>query len=151
MTDYKLMREQIEGFAEADPWFLPLLSNAAAVLYQNLPDVNWAGFYLIHEGRLVLGPFQGNPACIHIAIGKGVCGTAVQEKHILRVKDVHEFPGHIACDCASRSEIVFPLEKEGEIFGVLDIDSPIPNRFHEEDETGLKEIAELIQKRIQVL
>ena len=149
MTDYNLIKEQIKGFAETDSWFLPLLSNAAAVLYQSLPNINWAGFYLIHEGKLVLGPFQGNPACIHIAIGRGVCGTAVQEKKILRVDDVHQFPGHIACDSASRSEIVLPLEKEGEIFGVLDIDSPILRRFSKEDETGLKEITEIIQKMIE--
>lgn len=149
MTDYKLIKEQISGFAETDPWFLPLLSNAAAVLYHSLPDINWAGFYLIHEGRLVLGPFQGNPACIHIAIGKGVCGTAVQERRILRVDDVHQFPGHIACDSASLSEIVLPLEKDGEIFGVLDIDSPVLNRFSEEDEDGLKKIAGLIQDMIR--
>ena len=149
MTDYNLIKEQIKGFAETDPWFLPLLSNAAAVLYQSLPNINWAGFYLIHEGKLVLGPFQGNPACIHIAIGRGVCGTAVQEKKILRVDDVHQFPGHIACDSASRSEIVLPLEKDGEIFGVLDIDSPILRRFSKEDETGLKEITEIIQKMME--
>lgn len=150
MMDYKLMKEQIKGFAETDPWFLPLLSNAAAILYQSLPNINWAGFYLIRGEKLVLGPFQGNPACIHIAIGKGVCGTAVQEKRIVRVEDVHQFPGHIACDSASRSEIVIPLEKEGEIFGVLDIDSPMLNRFSEEDEAGLKEIAGLIQEMIQI-
>ena len=149
MTDYNPIKEQIKGFAETDSWFLPLLSNAAAVLYHSLPNINWAGFYLIHEGKLVLGPFQGNPACIHIAIGRGVCGTAVQEKKILRVDDVHQFPGHIACDSASRSEIVLPLEKEGEIFGVLDIDSPILRRFSKEDETGLKEITEIIQKMIE--
>ncbi len=150
MTDYQLIKDQIKGFAETDPWFLPLLSNAAAVLYQSLPDVNWAGFYLMHEGKLVLGPFQGNPACIHIAIGKGVCGTAVQEKRIIRVADVHQFPGHIACDSASRSEIVLPLEKDGEIFGVLDIDSQVLDRFSEEDESGLKEIAELLQEMIDL-
>ncbi len=150
MTDYQLIKDQIKGFAETDPWLLPLLSNAAAVLYQSLPDINWAGFYLMHAGRLVLGPFQGNPACIHIAIGKGVCGTAVQEKQIIRVADVHKFPGHIACDSASRSEIVLPLEKDGEIFGVLDIDSPVLDRFSEEDEAGLKEIAELLQEMIDL-
>ena len=149
MTDYNLIKEQIKGFAETDPWFLPLLSNAAAVLYQSLPNIIWAGFYLIHEGKLVLGPFQGNPACIHIAIGRGVCGTAVQEKKILRVDDVHQFPGHIACDSASRSEIVLPLEKDGEIVGVLDIDSAILRRFSKEDETGLKEITEIIQKMME--
>ena len=150
MTDYQLIKDQIKGFAETDPWLLPLLSNAAAVLYHSLPDINWAGFYLMHEGGLVLGPFQGNPACIHIAIGKGVCGTAVQEKRIIRVADVHQFPGHIACDSASRSEIVLPLEKNGEIFGVLDIDSQVLDRFSEEDEAGLKEIAELLQEMIDL-
>ncbi len=150
MTDYQLIKDQIKGFAETDPWLLPLLSNAAAVLYQSLPDINWAGFYLMHEGRLVLGPFQGNPACIHIEIGKGVCGTAVKEKRIIRVEDVHQFPGHIACDSASRSEIVLPLEKNGEIFGVLDIDSQVLDRFSEEDESGLKEIAELLQEMIDL-
>lgn len=147
MPDYKLMREQIEGFAEADAWYVPLLSNAAAVLYQSLPEINWAGFYLLREGRLVLGPFQGKPACIHIAVGKGVCGTAVQERRVLRVEDVQQFPGHIACDSASRSEIVIPLEKDGEALGVLDIDSPILNRFTEEDEAGLAEIARVLQER----
>lgn len=146
MTDYKLIREQIKGFAETDSWFVPLLSNAAAVLYHSLPEVNWAGFYLVHEGKLVLGPFQGNPGCIHIEIGKGVCGTAVREKRILRVEDVHRFPGHIACDSASRSEIVLPFEKDGEILGVLDIDSPVLNRFSEEDEIGLKEIIQMVQE-----
>jgi len=148
MTEYALIKDQIKGFGETDPWFLPFLSNAAAVLYQSLPDIIWAGFYLMHEGRLVLGPFQGNPACIHIEVGKGVCGTAVQERRIVRVADVHLFPGHIACDSQSRSEIVLPLEKDGEIFGVLDIDSPRQNRFSEEDEAGLKEIAELIREMI---
>lgn len=149
MTEYALLKEQIKEFGETDPWFLPFLSNAAAALYRSLPDVSWAGFYLMHEGRLVLGPFQGNPACIHIAVGKGVCGTAVLERRIVRVEDVHRFPGHIACDSQSRSEIVLPLERDGEIFGVLDIDSPRLNRFSEEDETGLREIAELIREMIR--
>ncbi len=149
--DYFLMKEQIRGFGETDPWYVPFLSNAAAVLYQSLPDINWAGFYLMHEGRLVLGPFQGKPACIHIAVGKGVCGTAVQENRVLRVADVHEFPGHIACDSASRSEIVLPLVKNGRIFGVLDIDSPKTDRFTEADENGLKEIAELIQDSLKLV
>ncbi|MBQ7507592.1 MAG: GAF domain-containing protein [Lachnospiraceae bacterium] len=147
-VNYGLMKEQISAFAETDPWYLPLLSNAAAVLYHALPEINWAGFYLLHQGRLVLGPFQGKPACIHIAPGRGVCGTAVQERRALRVADVHQFPGHIACDSASRSEIVLPLEKDGEIFGVLDIDSPVPDRFSEEDEEGLKETARRISELI---
>ena len=149
-TDYPLLKEQIKAFAEADAWYVPFLSNTAALLYQSLPDINWAGFYLMRGGRLVLGPFQGNPACIHIGIGKGVCGTAVQERRVLRVPDVHQFPGHIACDSASRSEIVLPLEKDGVIFGVLDIDSPIPDRFSEEDEAGLTEAAAVIRESIMI-
>ena len=149
-TDYPLLKEQIKAFAETDAWYVPFLSNTAALLYQSLPDINWAGFYLMRGGRLVLGPFQGNPACIHIEVGKGVCGTAVQERRVLRVPDVHQFPGHIACDSASRSEIVLPLEKDGVIFGVLDIDSPIPDRFSEEDEAGLTEAAAVIRESIMI-
>lgn len=149
MTDYQLLAEQIKEFAETDAYYLPLLSNVSAVLYQSLTEVNWAGFYLLREGKLVLGPFQGNPACIHIAIGKGVCGTAVQERRVLRVEDVHRFPGHIACDVASRSEIVIPLEKDAEIFGVMDIDSPVVNRFSEKDEIGLIGIADVLRERIR--
>lgn len=144
-TDYQIMKEQITGFAEADPYFIPLMANAAAVLFQTMEQINWAGFYIVREGRLVLGPFQGKPACIHIAKGKGVCGTAYAEDRTVRVADVHAFPGHIACDAASRSEIVIPLHAEGKVVAVLDIDSPVSDRFSEKDEAGLCAIAEILE------
>lgn len=122
-------------------WFTNL-SNASAALMAHLPDLNWAGFYLIKDGELRLGPFQGLPACLRIPIGKGVCGTAVAERRVLRVGDVNEFPGHIACDSRSRSELVLPLIHEGQILGVLDLDSPCVNRFSESDELGLKVIVD---------
>ena len=109
-----------------------------------LEDLNWVGFYIMREGKLVVGPFQGKVACIHIEIGKGVCGTAAKEKTVMRVDNVHEFPGHIACDSASNSEIVLPIFKDGQVIAVLDIDSPRYNRFTKEDETGLKKIADLL-------
>lgn len=114
------------------------LANAAALLWEYLPEINWAGFYLWNQGRLLLGPFQGRIACREIAIGRGVCGTAFEKRETLVVPDVHEFPGHIACDERSRSEIVIPLFRNGEVAGVLDIDSPVPGRFTEEDKTGLE-------------
>ena len=125
---------QLEALAETDAWYVPFLSNVSALLYDALEDVNWAGFYLLRDGQLVLGPFQGKVACIHIAMGKGVCGTAAAEGRVLRVPDVHAFPGHIACDAASRSEIFCPLYADGRLMGVLDIDSPSVNRFTEEEE-----------------
>ena len=119
--------------------FLPVLSNASALLMTSMEEINWAGFYLLRDGQLVLGPFQGRPACIHIAWGKGVCGTAAQEDRTLRVDNVHEFPGHIACDSASRSEIVVPLrDAGGRLRGVLDIDSPVTDRFSQKDREGLE-------------
>ena len=136
---YDLLCAQLKGLAEAERWYVPLLANASALIYDNLEDLNWAGFYLLREGRLVLGPFQGKLACIHIPVGKGVCGTAVARDETLLVPDVHAFPGHIACDSASNSEIVIPIHAPGGgIFGVLDIDSPVPDRFTEEDRTGLE-------------
>ena len=136
--DYQLLAKQLRSFLEEEPFFIPALSNASALLKEALQEVNWAGFYLMKDKRLVLGPFQGKPACIHIEIGKGVCGTAVQKDKTMLVSDVHEFPGHIACDSASNSEIVVPIHKNGEIVGVLDIDSPIKNRFTKEDQEGLE-------------
>jgi GAF domain-containing protein len=124
------------------------LANASALLFEELEDLNWAGFYLMEEGRLVLGPLQGKPACIEIPVGRGVCGTAVQEGRTQLVPDVHLFPGHIACDSASNSEIVVPLRIDGEIVGVLDIDSPWPGRFTEEDQTGLEAVAEIIAQML---
>lgn len=145
---YKLLRKQALEILEADPHYIPALSNLSAILMDTIEDLNWAGFYLLRESGLVVGPFQGKPACIHIPVGKGVCGTAVAEDRIINVRDVHAFPGHIACDASSMSEIVFPLHKEGRTVGVMDIDSPIGNRFSDEDEKGLKDITETIEKYI---
>ena len=139
----KLIIEQIAALAEGCRKPLPVMANAAALLWQSLPEINWAGFYLLKNDTLYLGPFQGKPACTVIAAGKGVCGTAVAEGRVQRVADVHAFPGHIACDSASRSEIVLPLrDGEGKIIGVLDIDSPVPDRFSAEDEEVLSAFAE---------
>ncbi|MBO7357290.1 MAG: GAF domain-containing protein, partial [Lachnospiraceae bacterium] len=113
-----------------------------------LTDLNWAGFYIMQDGKLILGPFQGKLACMEIQVGKGVCGTAVAERKVQRVANVHEFPGHIACDSASNSEIVIPIYKDGEVFGVLDIDSPKFDRFSEEDELNLTEFAKILEKGI---
>lgn len=138
--------DQLQAFAEAEPAWLPLLSNASALLYWNLKDINWAGFYLLKDKDLVLGPFQGKPACIRIPLGKGVCGNAAQKDCVLRVADVHQFPGHIACDADSRSEIVIPLHYKDEVIGVLDIDSPIESRFGEEEESLLRQFALIIEE-----
>lgn len=137
MANYKLIAKQIKSLAEIDRDFVPLLSNAAAILWEGLERVNWVGFYLMDNGSLLLGPFQGRAACVRIEIGKGVCGSAVEQDKILRVEDVHAFPGHIACDSASRSEIVLPIHSGGRIVGVLDIDSPEAGRFSPEDQEGL--------------
>ena len=138
MTDYKLLAAQIKSLAEDEPNYIPVMSNASALLYDNMEDLNWAGFYLMNKGSLMLGPFQGKVACIRIEVGKGVCGTAVAENKTQLVKDVHQFPGHIACDSASNSEIVVPIHKNGEVVAVLDIDSPSLNRFDEVDKEGLE-------------
>ena len=141
---------QLEALAEEEPWWGSLLSNASAVLYQALEDLNWAGFYLVREGRLALGPFQGKAACIHIEKGRGVCGTAWAREQTQRVEDVHTFPGHIACDSASNSEIVIPLKKAGEVFGLLDIDSPRLGRFTPEDQAGLERVAEILCRAVDL-
>ena len=132
MTDYNLLADQIKSLAEDEPNFIPVLSNASALIYDAMEDLNWAGFYLMNKGSLLLGPFQGKVACIRIALGKGVCGTAAGNDETLVVPNVHEFPGHIACDSASNSEIVVPIHKDGKVVGVLDIDSPNLNRFSED-------------------
>ncbi len=147
--NYKNAVKTIEGFAKSEPWYVPLLSNASALLYEELEDINWVGFYIMRNDELVVGPFQGKVACIRIPIGKGVCGSAVRDDAIIRVEDVHEFPGHIACDSASLSEIVLPIHKNGKILGVLDIDSPIRSRFTEEDELGLAEVVRVIEEHIE--
>lgn len=146
--DYQLLRKQLAALLEEETFFVPALSNASALLKETLTDINWAGFYLMREGTLVLGPFQGKPACIHIAVGKGVCGTAVQKDQTMLVSDVHEFVGHIACDSASNSEIVVPIHKNGTIVGVLDIDSPIKNRFTKEDQEGLEVFVKEIEDKV---
>ncbi|MCL6683287.1 GAF domain-containing protein [Sphingomonas sp. SE158] len=122
------------------------MANAAGLIWESLPDVNWVGFYRNVDGELVLGPFQGRPACIRIAFGSGVCGAAAETRQVQRVEDVHAFPGHIACDSASNSEIVLPLIRDGEVLGVLDIDSPLHARFDGEDEAGLRPIAEFLSR-----
>lgn len=137
---------QLNALIEDERDNIAALSNASACLNEALENINWVGFYIYKERELVLGPFQGKVACTHIPLGKGVCGTAALSGHIQRVADVHQFPGHIACDCASNSEIVLPLIKDQLLKGVLDIDSTLFNRFDEEDEKGLKEIAAIIAK-----
>lgn len=148
MTDYNLLAEQIKSLAEDEPNYIPVLSNASAILYDAMDDLNWAGFYLMNKGSLLLGPFQGKVACIRIALGKGVCGTAAENDETLVVPNVHEFPGHIACDSASNSEIVVPIHKDGEVVGVLDIDSPNLNRFSEEDKLGLQKFVKALEEVI---
>jgi GAF domain-containing protein len=145
MNDYGLLIEQAKAFAEDCTWDITLYANISALLFESLEDLNWAGFYLMRDGELVLGPFQGKTACMRIPVGKGVCGTAVKENRIIRVDDVHLFKGHIACDCASESEIVLPLHHDGKIIGVLDIDSPVKSRFSMEDEEGLSELVKVIE------
>ena len=145
MTDYGLLRRQLESISEGVEWDVTILSNAAALIWEALDDINWAGFYLVRGGRLELGPFQGKPACTLIEFGKGVCGTAVAEDRTQLVMDVHEFPGHIACDSASNSEIVVPIHVDGEICGVLDIDSPLKGRFTEEDKAGLEDVVSVLE------
>ncbi len=143
---YEQLTEQLAAIVDAEWPMMSNLSNAAAVLYNGMERINWAGFYLEKDGVLWLGPFQGKPACVRIGEGKGVCGTALQQKQVLRVEDVHQFPGHIACDSASRSEIVLPLYRKNELIGVLDIDSPETGRFTGEDEEGLLEAIEILRK-----
>ena len=148
MPNYDLLARQIRELAQEESWYVPFLSNVSALLWDALPNLNWAGFYLMRDGRLVLGPFQGKVACIHIAVGKGVCGTAVAEDRVQRVPDVHRFPGHIACDSASNSEIVLPIHRNGQVVGVLDIDSPLPDRFSPEDEAGLRKAVGEIEENL---
>lgn len=147
-TNYVLMKAQLEALSEGVDWDVTVLANAAALLWDSLEDINWAGFYLMRGGRLELGPFQGKTACTVIEVGKGVCGTAIAEDRTQLVPDVHAFPGHIACDSASNSEIVIPLHRCGEQYGVLDIDSPYQGRFTEEDRAGLELFASVLERFI---
>ncbi|MGP4108278.1 GAF domain-containing protein [Virgibacillus sp. L01] len=147
--DYELLLKQLTALSEGEQDDIAILSNASSLLNQFLDEVNWVGFYLWKENELVLGPFQGLPACIRIAYGKGVCGTAIEERKTQRVADVTAFPGHIACDSASKSEIVVPLIVNDEIYGVLDIDSPITSRFDETDQTYIEKFAKILEELIR--
>jgi GAF domain-containing protein len=147
MTDYNALNNQLHALIDGVPHKTANLANASALLYHTLEDLNWAGFYLMENGKLVLNAFQGKPACIEIAVGKGVCGTAVATRETQRVENVHLFPGHIACDSASMSEIVVPLfDRNGEVLGVLDIDSPLLARFDANDQAGLETFAKIIEQ-----
>lgn len=139
-TDYAMLAAQLDALLGDEPDKLANTANFVALLWQALPAINWLGVYVLRDDELVLGPFQGKPACVRIPVGKGVCGTAVAERRSLRVADVHEFPGHIACDAASRSELVVPLYRGDEIVGVLDIDSPHADRFDADDERGIEDL-----------
>lgn len=142
---YELIAEQLKSLLADEPDGLANVANAAALLFESLPDVNWAGFYFLRGNDLVLGPFQGKIACVRIPMGRGVCGTAARDRQTIVVPDVNEFPGHIACDAASRSEIVVPLISEGRVLGVLDIDSPSPNRFDADDAAGMERVARILE------
>ncbi|MCJ1656135.1 GAF domain-containing protein [Staphylococcus sp. NRL 16/872] len=147
-TNYTLLKKQLTSLIEDETNLIAILSNTSALLNDTLDQVNWVGFYLIENNELILGPFQGHPACVHIAIGKGVCGTAVSEDKTQLVTDVHAFPGHIACDANSKSEIVVPIHKNKKIIGVLDIDAPIKNRFSKEDQQGLETIVAILENQL---
>lgn len=144
--DYPVITQQLSALIDGEPNLIANLANASALLWQGLKNINWAGFYLMDEakGELVLGPFQGMPACVRIPLGRGVCGTAAKEQRTLIVPDVHAFAGHIACDAASRSEIVVPMVKDGKLVGVLDIDSPLTERFNEDDQAALEKMVAAI-------
>lgn len=146
--NYELVQKQLFALIEDETNRIANLSNAAALLNLFLDEINWVGFYLYENGQLILGPFQGLPACVRIPMGKGVCGTSAATEKTLRIEDVHQFPGHIACDAASRSEIVIPLMKDGKLIGVLDIDSPVTDRFDEIDQQGLEKFAEILSRQL---
>jgi len=148
MTDYHVLNQQLSALIEGVEHPVANLANASALLFDALPDLNWAGFYLLEGNILVLGPFQGKPACIEIPVGKGVCGTAAAENRTQVVPDVHRFPGHIACDSASNSEIVIPLRKKGTVVGVLDLDSPVFDRFSENNREGLEAFARILETEL---
>ncbi len=142
-ADYARLAAELRGLLAGEQDLIANAANTCALLFEALPDINWAGFYLLKNGELVVGPFQGKPACVRIALGKGVCGTAAVRRETLVVPDVHDFPGHIACDAASRSEIVTPLISRGALWGVLDVDSPLVARFDSLDRDGLELIASI--------
>ena len=146
MTDYDLIIKQMSALAEELPDQVPVMANLSSILFYSMEDVSWAGFYTVRGDELVLGPFQGKVACVRIKKGKGVCGTAWAEDRTQLVPDVHVFPGHIACDSASRSEIVVPVHQNGEVAAVLDIDSTVPARFSEEDREGLEAVVKSLEQ-----
>ena len=148
MTDYEALCMKLSALLDGVPHRIANLANASALIYESLEDLNWAGFYLLEGESLVLGPFQGKPACIEIPMGRGVCGTAAQTGQTQLVPDVHLFPGHIACDSASNSEIVVPLRIDGKVVGVLDLDSPWPGRFTNEDQAGLEAVGEIVSQML---
>ncbi|MBZ8172898.1 GAF domain-containing protein [Staphylococcus cohnii] len=147
-TNYDLLQKQVSSLIEDESNMIAILSNVSALLNDSLDQINWVGFYLVEDNELILGPFQGHPACVHIAIGKGVCGAAVAKDESQLVADVNVFPGHIACDANSKSEIVIPIHKDSNVIGVLDIDAPITNRFNNEDKQGLENIVAIIEKQL---
>ncbi len=150
--DYALLNAQAAALAQEEGWFPALMANAAALLWESLDSINWAGFYIVRDGNLTLGPFQGKTACIHIPRGKGVCGAALRDNRTVLVPNVHLFPGHIACDCASQSEIVVPLRNEkGDVTAVMDIDSPVLSRFSEADRLGLEAFARTLEQALKGL
>ena len=149
MTDYYTLCDSLKSLISGVPHIQANLANASALLYNELPELNWAGFYLFDGEKLVLNSFQGKPACIEIPLSRGVCGAAASSRETLVVPDVHAFPGHIACDSASNSEIVIPLLVSGKLFGVLDIDSPILNRFDNNDKSGLERFAKILCSEIE--
>ncbi|MCE5038313.1 GAF domain-containing protein [Staphylococcus auricularis] len=147
-TNYNLLQKQLESLIEDETNLITILSNASALINDNLDEVNWVGFYLVDNGELILGPFQGHPACMHIALGSGVCGTAASQDETQVVQDVHQFPGHIACDANSQSEIVVPIHQHNEVIGVLDIDAPIKDRFDETDKRGLENVVAILEAQL---
>ena len=147
-TDYDHLTAQVAALTEGIPYEVANFANASAAIWEAMADINWAGFYKMVDGALVLYPFQGKSACIRIPVGKGVCGTAVAEDKLQLVEDVHQFPGHIACDSASNSEIVLPIHKDGAVWGVLDIDSPVFARFTEADAVGLQKVVAVLERTI---
>lgn len=147
-TNYDLLQKQVSSLIEDESNMIAILSNVSALLNDSIDQINWIGFYLIEDNELILGPFQGHPACVHIAIGKGVCGTAVAQDKTQLVENVNAFPGHIACDANSKSEIVVPIHKDNNVIGVLDIDAPITNRFNNEDKQGLEAIVKIIEQQL---
>ena len=149
MTDYESLTAQLRALADCEPWYVPLLANASALLMEALPSLNWAGFYLLRGEELVLGPFQGRVACVRIAPGRGVCGTALRKDETQLVPDVHAFPGHIACDAASNAELVVPIHAHGAVAAVLDLDSPVKGRFTEDDRAGLEGFVRALEEVIR--